>query len=80
MRMRHLACPMGRVAAMAAESGVGPGANLLEWFLNTQAPANLRMTGVCVMIQQAESGAVMRPGQPAMEPVFHFFFEETIEQ
>jgi hypothetical protein len=81
MKSKHLAAPMGRVAAMAMEAQVPQGTDLLDWFLNTQVPPGLRMTGVCVMIQPAENGALLRPGQPAVEPVFHFFFEESeIEQ
>lgn len=70
--IKHVDMPLSKLQWLAREANLEPGANFIDWYLNTQAPG--RLVGVTSFLQP-RPGSQVSPQGPQIEPCFHFFFE-----
>lgn len=71
-QVKHVELYPSQLHAMGKEAGLQPGVNLIDWYLNTQAPGRLIAV---TAIPQPVPGSHLSPQGPRVEPVFHCFFE-----
>lgn len=80
MNVRTMVAPLDEMQAKAMAKKVEPGTNVLEWFFANEVPKNWRLVASSILLQPSKVSALLQPSQPAVTPVFYFFFEETVIQ